>query len=180
MPLVPPVTPAQVEQVGALTPNLFNLPDQTSLDTFIQGSIDFADAWMQGHMGANYGLTQFAWQIELQTRGQIYLALEAACDTVKAEKVYGTHFPYMSEESPNYEALINNEWGVRAMQALDLWVTVEQAGTAAFALPIFMTSSPLIENEIQNPAMMPLSVLYSELLDRARGLANPDIGTIRR
>jgi len=179
MPLVPPVTPLEVEQIGALFPNLFNFPDQTTLDTFVQGAIDYADGWMIGHMGPNYGLS-LPWQVELQRRGQMYLALEAICDTIKAEKIYGTHFAYLSEESPSYAELITNEWGVRAMASLDLWVTVEDVAGGAFALPVFMTSSPLIENEIQNPALAPLSVLYSELLDRARGIANPDIGTIRR
>jgi hypothetical protein len=178
MPLTPPVTPAQVEQIGALTFSLFRLADQPSLDTFVQGALDFADAWMQAHMGSNYGLTQFPWQVTLQSRGQIYLALEALTDTLKAEKIYGTHFPYMSEDSASYEKLIDNEWGVKAMQSLDLWVTVE-TGTTHFALPLFLTSVPLIENEWQNTALDPLSVLYSELLDRARGMSNPDIGSIR-
>jgi hypothetical protein len=178
MPLVPPVLPSEVEAIGALTPQIFVLPDQPSLDTFVQSSIDFADAWMQGHMGSNYGLTDAAWKVNLQRRGQIYLALEALCDTVKAEKVYGTHFAYISEESPQYEALINNEWGVRAMQALDLWVTVE-TGSTAFALPLFLTSAPLIENEIENPAVKPLATLYGELLDRARGIVRPEIGSVR-
>jgi hypothetical protein len=176
--LNPPVLPSEVEQIGALFPNLFNLPDQASLDTFVQGALDFADSWMAGHMGANYGLTTYPWEVTLQRRGQIYLALEAITDTIKAEKIYGTHFAYLSEESPQYEALIDNEWGVKAMQSLDLWVTVESA-SSHFAMPLFLTSVPLIENEWQNTALSPLSVLYSELLDRARGMSNPDIGSIR-
>jgi hypothetical protein len=108
----------------------------------------------------------------------MYLALEAITDTLKAEKIYGTHFAYMSEDSPAYEALIANEWGVKAMQSLDIWVTVETAASH-FAMPLFLTSVPLIENEWQNTALSPLSVLYSELLDRARGMSNPDIGSIR-
>lgn len=172
-------TPAEVEAMGALTPSLFNLPDQTSLDTLVQTAIDRADAWMQGHMGANYNLTQFTWQPTLQKEGQIYLALEKLCDLLKAQKIYGTHFPYMSEDSPAYEALIDNEWGVRGMAALDLWVTIESA-TRHFALPLLLTSSPLIENDVLNPGLDPLAVQYAELLDRARGLGVPDVGSVRR
>lgn len=179
MPLAPPVTPQEVEDIGALTPALFQLADQASLDTFVQAAIDASDDWMQGHLGASYGLAQFDWQVGLQRRGQMYLALEKLTDTVKARKIYGTHAPYMSEDSPAYEALIDNEWGIRAMEMLDLWVTVESP-TRHFAMPLLLTSSPLIENEIQNPAITPLSTLYSELLDRARGIPDPDVGSIRR
>jgi hypothetical protein len=177
MPLVPPLLPAEVEQIGALTPSLLLLADQPSLDTFVQANIDWSDAWMQGHMGENYGLTEFAWQVELQRRGQAYLALEAICDTVKAQKIYGTYFPYMQEESQSFERLIDNEWGVKAMQSLDIWVTVESA-SSHFALPLFLTGPALVEDEYQNPAISPLTILYSQLLDRARGIARPDIGTV--
>jgi len=130
-------------------------------------------------MGANYGLTEFTWQVNLQRRGQIYLALEAICDTIKARKIYGTHAPYMSEDSPAYEALIENEWGQRAMVALDLWVTVERA-SRAFAMPLFLTSSPIPEIEQEGNGLDPLTTLYSELLDRARGISNADVGSIKR
>lgn len=179
MPLVPPVTPLEVETLGALTPNLFQLTLQADLDAIVQSAIDYADAWMQGHMGSNYGLTDEAWQVTLQRRGQMYLSLESLCDTIKAEKIYGKHYPFMSEESASYEALIENEWGQRAIQSLDLWVTVEQLNKA-FHLPIFSTSAALIENSIENPAIETLSLQYAKILDRARGIVNPDIGTVRR
>lgn len=179
MPLVPPVTPTEVETLGRLFPSLFNLTLQADLDAIVQSAIDFADSWMAGHLGANYGLSQFTWQVELQRRGQMYLSLEALTDMVKAQKVYGTHFPYMSEESASYEAMEANEWGLRAMQSLDLWVTLESAGKG-FALPLFLTSSPIPENDYTNNGLVPLTILYSEILDRARGIVDPDVGTIRR
>jgi len=180
MPLTPPVLPADVEAVGALTPQLFRLADQVSLDAFVQGCIDFADSWMQGHMGAaNYDLQQFPWQHTLQKRGQIYLALEAATDTLKAEKIYGTHYPLQSEESASYEALIDNEWGIKAMQSLDLWVTVESA-SKGFALPIFSTSSPIPEGDCPWGVREPLDSLYARLLDHARGISNSSIRTVAR
>lgn len=180
MPLVPPVTPAEVESIGALTPQLLQVADQTSLDTFVQAAIDFADAWMQAHLGtANYGLTQFTWQVELQRRGQMYLALEAITDTLKARKIYGTHSPYMSEESPAYEALIDNEWGIRGIQCLDLWVTLESA-TRHFALPIFATSAPINETDAPGTGLDPLELQYADLLDRARGLSIGSLGSVTR
>jgi hypothetical protein len=177
MALVPPVTPMDVEQVGALRYELFNLPDQPTMLAFLQGAIDYADAWMQGHMGANYGLSQYTWQVDLQRRGQIYLALEAVCDTLKAEKIYGTHFAYMSEESASYEALIDNEWGQRAKEALDLWITVEQQGKPGFAMPYFGITEPVPILEDCSNGLESLKVLYEQLLAHSRGRVNPAIGT---
>ena len=177
MALVPPVTPAEVEAVGALTYRLFLVADQAALDVLVQAHIDYADAWMQGHMGANYGLAQYSWQVELQRRGQMYLALEAITDTLKAQKIYGTHFPYMSEDSPAYEALIDNEWAQRAKEALDLWITVEQQGTAGFAMPYFGITDPVPLIEDQTNGLESLKVLYEQLLAHSRGRVNPIIGT---
>ncbi len=178
---MPLCTPAQVEMVGALTPSLFKFAptDQASLDAIVEFAIVASDAWMQDKLGSNYNLTQFPWQIIQQQNGQIYLSLEKLTDTLKAQKIYGTHFPYMSEESPNYEALINNEWGVRAMEALDRWVTVESA-SHGFALPIFETSQPLSERGNADPALVTLDTFYAGLLDRARGISLPNLGTVTR
>src|SRR5436190_7503628 len=111
MPLSPTITPAEVEIIGMLTPAMFFVPDQTSLDTLVQSAIDYADAWVQGHAGSNYGLTTPSWVPILQRRGVMYLALEALTDMVKARKVYGTQYAYDSEDSEAYERLIDNEWG---------------------------------------------------------------------
>src|SRR5436305_12506599 len=136
MPLSPTITPAEVEAIGARTPALFQVAAKTALDTLVRSAIDYADAWFQGHSGLNYGLTVPSWAPVIQRRGVMYLALEALTDTLKARKIYGTHAPYMSEDSPAYEALIDNEWGQRGREALDLWITVEKQGTG-FALPYF-------------------------------------------
>jgi hypothetical protein len=135
MPLSPTITPQEVADIGALTPALFQVADTTAMNLLIQSALDYADGWFAGHSGLNYGLTTPAWVPVLQRRGVIYLALEALSDTLKARKIYGVHAPYMSEESPAYEALIDNEWGQRAREALDLWITVEKQGTG-FALPL--------------------------------------------
>jgi hypothetical protein len=179
MALVPTITPAEVEAIGALTYKLFLVADQAALDVLVQSAIDYADAWFQGHSGSNYGITSPAWVPVLQRRGVMYLALEALCDTLKAEKIYGTHFPYMSEDSPAYEALIDNEWGQRAKEALDLWITVETggAGAAGFALPYFGITDPVPLIEDQTNGLESLKVLYEQLLAHARGRVNPVIGT---
>ncbi len=179
MPLVPPVLPSDVESVGALTYTIFDLADQPTLDTFIQGCIDFADAWMQGHMSGSYGLTQFTWQVELQRRGQVYLALEAAIDTLKAKKTWGSHVNYISEDTAAYRDLIENDWGQKAMQALDLWVTVEQINRN-FAMPLFEVGQAIPETDSTCNGLEPLNALYAGLLDRARGFGDPDLQTVSR
>src|SRR5436190_9494579 len=132
MPLTPPVTTAEVISIGALRPELLNFPDLATLNVFVQSAIDYADAWMAGNMGAAYDLQTPFWAPIRQHRGQAYLALEAIYDTIKATKVTGTNFNYLSEESDSYERLIDNEWGARARESLDLWLTIEQVG-AGFA-----------------------------------------------
>lgn len=175
MPLSPTITPQEVSDIGALTPALFQVADTTALNALIQSALDYADGWFQGHSGANYGILTPAWVPVLQRRGVIYLALEALTDTLKARKIYGTHSPYMSEDSPAYEALIDNEWGQRAREALDLWLTIETQGTG-FALPYFGITEPVPIVEDGTNGLEPLNVLYEELLARARGLSTADVG----
>ncbi len=172
-------TPDQVIKVGALSPELFNLPDQPSMESLVGFAITGVDAWMQDHMGGNYNLTQFPWQIVQQQNGQMYLALERLTDTLKAEKTYGSHEFYISEDSGGYERLIMVNWGQRAMECLDRWVTIEQI-SRNFAMPIFSTYRPIPEVDDESSGLDPLSAFYTGLLDRARGIANPDLGTVRR
>ncbi len=176
---MPLCTHSQVESVGALTPQLLLLADQTALDAFVDFAISGSDAWMADHMGSNYNLTQFAWQVTQQQNGQIYLTLERITDTLKARKTYGTHFPYMEEETGSFERLILIDWGQRAMECLDRWVTVEQINRS-FALPLFQTGQPIPETDAEGNGLDLLSIFYSGLLDRARGQVNPDVGTLRR
>lgn len=172
-----PVSPAFVRSFGALSPELFNLPDQPSLDAFVLEAITDADAWMQVHMGTAYNLPDVP-SARLQARGQAMLAMEYLTDTLKAQKVYGTHSAYISEDSPEYQALIDLNWGERAMAALDTWVTVEVGAGRAFALPLFLPTSGIDVSTDQ--AIDSMSEQYSEELDFARGINNPDIGTVRR
>jgi hypothetical protein len=175
MPLTPPVTVQDVEAVGALTYQLFDYPDQSSFDLFIADCLLFADSWMAGHMGSNYNLQEFGWQIALQRRGQIYLALEAAVDTLKAKKTYGSHINYISEDTAAYQSLIDNNYGQKAMQALDLWVTVERAENIAFAMPTFGFAQPvpLVPYDDSGPTGLdPQQVQLEEALSTARGKAD--------
>jgi hypothetical protein len=179
MALVPTITPAEVESIGMLTPAMFFVPDQASLDALVQSAIDYGDAWLQGHAGAFYGIQTEAWMPVLQRRGVMYLALEALTDMLKARKIYGTQYAYDSEESASYEALIDNEWGQKAREALDLWLTVETQGTG-FALPYFGITEPVPLVEDGTNGLDSLIVLYEEILARARGFSNLDTGTVIR
>jgi hypothetical protein len=70
-------------------------------------------------------------------------------------------------------------WGQRAMECLDTWVTVEQIHRN-FAMPIFSTSQPIPTIDSDGSGLAPLSVLYEEALAYARGRVNPDVGTVSR
>jgi hypothetical protein len=179
MPLTTPPTVAEVEQLGGLFYQLFFFPDQPTLDSFVASAIAYADAWMQGHMGGNYNLQVPSWAPVLQRRGQAMLALESIVDTLKANKAYGAHYPLFSEDTPAYENLITNDWGQKAMQALDLWVTVEQIGKG-FAMPLFLLSNPIPLNSDDSNGLDPLTIQYERELAEARGLGISDVGTIRR
>jgi hypothetical protein len=176
MPL--PVLASLVEEAAGLTPSLFNMPDQPTLDAFVGRFINRADAWMQGHMLGNYNLLTPSWAPVLQEEGQIYLALEKLSSVLKSLKTQGTHFPYVQEDSPAFQVLIETDWGKLAMAALDLWVTVEEIGPEKqFALPQLLVTDgiePLRDN------IEPMTSIYSEELDFARGISIPDIGTVRR
>jgi len=178
-----PVTPAFVESVGALFPQLFNFntgvpaTDQANLDAFVLEAINDADAWMQIHMGGNYNLLD-APSARLQAKGQACLALEDIYATLKTEKVLGSNYPIWSEEGPSYQQLIDLNWGERALVYLDTWVTVEVGATRAFAMPQFLVTQGIdtsIDQTIES-----MTQQYSEELDFARGISNPDLGTVRR
>jgi len=177
MPL--PVSPSLVEEAAGLTPSLFNLPDQASLDAFVARFAARADAWMQGHMGpSNYNLTTPAWAAILQEEGAVYLTLEKLSSVLKSLKTQGTHFEVMSEDSPAYQTLIETDWGKLAMEALDLWVTVETIGpNKEFAMPLFLVTDGI---EPFRQFVEPMISQYEEELAFARGIAIPEIGTVRR
>src|SRR6266446_2731383 len=132
-----------------ITPELFNLPHQAALDAVVSEAIADANAWMIVHMGANFNLAD-APSARLQARGQACLTMEYLVDNLKTQKVLGTHFAYISEESPEYQALIDLNWGERALQALDTWVTVELGGTRGFALPLFLITTGIDRAEEAN------------------------------
>jgi len=174
-------TPALVEQMGALTPQVLNQPDQTSLDAFVQTFIDESDAWMQGHLGGNYGIVSPAWAATLQQFGEAYLTLEAIQAVLKNQKVMGTHYAYISEDSPAYQTVMETDWGELAIRNLDLWVTPEIAANRGFAMPQLLISDGLGPVEKMNDTSFPsTSEQLSEELDWARSLSDPDLGTIRR
>lgn len=170
---------SDVVRVGALSNELFNLPDQPSFEALVAFAIQGADAWMQDKMGGNYNLTQFQWQVIQQQNGQIYLTLERLTDTLKAEKTYGSHEFYISEDSSGYERLIMVNWGQRAMECLDRWTTVEQINRN-FAFPLLLLSTPIPETDATNNGLDSLDVFYAGLLDRARGASTADIATVAR
>lgn len=182
MPL--PVAVGLVEETAGLTPSLFNfmtgnlVTDQANLDVLVLRMVVRADAWMQGHMGGSYNIVNPAWAASLQEEGQIYLALEKLSGVLRSLKTQGTHFPYMQEDSPAFQNLIETDWGQLAVAALDLWVTPEVSANRAFAMPQLLIAGQF--EPATDPTFETMSQQYSEELDFARSLHNPDIGTLRR
>ena len=176
-----PVTPAIVEEIGGLTPQLFNLPDQPSLDALVQRAINRADAWLQAHAGPFYGITTPSWAPVLQEEGEAYLSLERLQSTLKSLKVVGQHYAYISEESPSYQTMMETNWGELAIAALDLWVTPEIAASRAFAMPQLLVSDGYGYVERLNDDTFPtISEQLSEELDWNRSISDTDIGTLKR
>ena len=173
-----PITPEIMNTVvfNILTPELFNQPHQAALDALLMEAILDADAWMVLHLGQNYNLPDAA-SARLQARGEALIAMEYAIAALKTLKVLGKHEDYISEDSAAYQTLIEGNWGEQALQALDTWVTVEMGGNRAFALPQLLVTEGI---EPGRDSVEPLSQQYSEQLDWARGLSDPDIGTLRR
>lgn len=72
--------------------------------------------------------------ILLLSRAEAFLALAQLVEPAKARKVYGSHYPIDSEDSPRYEALIDTEWSLQADKILNLY-GADQTGGRAICLP---------------------------------------------
>ncbi len=176
-----PVTPFQVLRTGGLKFDLFNFSNEADFESFISQAIVYADAWMQGHLGQNYNLLIPSWAAALQEQGQIFLALESLSATLKSLKTQGTHYPYAQEESPAFQTLIDQDWGERALVALDLWTTVEVGAARSFALPLLVEASGMnAADKLRDSSFPGMSSQYSSELDFSRDLVVPDVGTVRR
>ena len=163
----------------SLIPELFDFTGvdaETDLEAIVTTAIDDADAWMQAYMGDNYGLTGPG-EARVQAKAQQYLAASYLMDTLAFKKVVGTHFPYVSEESSEYERLIV-EFEEKARGLLAKWVTIEVSGSgsgggAAFAAPVFVTGPGIAVGDSDSE-----DVLMQAIADRARGFAKPSFGTV--
>lgn len=172
-----PVTAAYVRQFAALDRELFNMPTEADVDAFVTEAILDADAWMQKHMGGSYNLADTP-SARIQARAQAMIALEYITDRLKAERAWGTHYSYVSEEGSRIQALIDLNWGERAIDELSLWVTVVVGAARTFAKPRFLTS--INDYPVNDSNIDPVTVQYSAELDFARGISVPDVGTVRR
>jgi hypothetical protein len=167
---------AEVEKIGALIPNLFDT-DQAGLDALVLDAATDADNWMQVYLGSLYGGTTTA-ETAVQARGQAYLALAYLTPTLKAKKVYGTHFPLDSEDSAAYENLLEQDWEGLARSLLAKWISIEATGTGGgaqqnFALPYFAAvDSPDATTTDDNDLQL------RELADAARSRPEVDFSTV--
>lgn len=183
-----PLTTVQtVELDGGLVPTLFQpvgIMDQPSLDAMVLTKLLVADSWMKRHLKQNYAtlLTgpTAADALVVQAQGQSLLTLHYILPILQACKVYGTNYPFMSEESPNYDALVLRSYYAEAMSLLDEWVTLENVGTQAFAMPTFGFSAPVPTVPCEGNGLVPRVIQYEEALEESAGIRNPPIGGVRR
>jgi hypothetical protein len=172
-------TVAKVEALGALTYNLFDYPDQATLDAFVQESIDDSDAWMQSYMGLNYNPVGDAAAVRVQTRAQAALALSYIVPTLRSKKTYGTHYPVNSEDSAAYDTLMETDWEAEAKGLLSKWITVEVGGTGStgsggFAAPAFRVG-PGVDPDVADSE----ETLMDRLVTQARSFPKQRFGVVR-
>jgi hypothetical protein len=178
-----------VEADGGLSWKLFypvtatGVVDDASLHAFVDTKIAVADSWMRRHLGSNYALIDPD-ALVMQIQAQSYLTLHYLTPILRAAKTYGIHDPIMSEESSSYDSLIERNWKEEAESLLDEWITVEQLGSMAFAMPTFGFSPavPLVPYDDSGPTGLdPQQIQLEEALSTARGkLAGFPVGSAVR
>lgn len=136
-------TSTLVRQLGGLNDsgayNLFRVADDAALNTFIDAQIAVASAWLSLTAPTYYASTDASIDLVFK-QAEAYITLQYLADALKARKVFGTHFPYDSEESSSYAQLIDVEWEARAETLLSRFVTLDTAANP-IAFPYFGTSS---------------------------------------
>ncbi|HEV8176115.1 MAG TPA: hypothetical protein VGP44_00360 [Gemmatimonadales bacterium] len=159
-------TAANVRAVGGLDEAsdhlLFRDPDDAALDARINALIPAAAAWLRTRAPVYYASTDVD-IIALFTHAESLLTLILLVETLKARKVYGSHFPFDSETSDRYEALIDTEWPKQLEMLIDPYLTIETEGTA-FAMPQLVFTQP-----VSRPAVRSFSDLLQDVIDEATG-----------
>lgn len=180
---MPLTTHAIVEQDGGLVYALFQpigIVSQGGMDTLVDAKILVADAWMKRRLGSNYNLPSDVNAQVMQAQAQSYLTLHYLTPILRACKTYGTNYPIWSEESVNYDSLLEHNWKDEASSLLDEWLTIERMEPTGFALPIFSTSQPIPTIDSEGSGLDSLDAQYEEALAFARGRVNANIGTASR
>ncbi len=166
-------TVEEVLRVGGLDGvsdyTLFWLDSEAQLRERVTAELVIAEAYVGVVAPAAYAATD-AGTRTLLGRAAVYVTLMQLCEPLKARKVYGSHYPLDSEDSPRFEALTTGEWESMADKMLNLF------GAADSSKPI-MLPGLVAGNEIEPLGRLTAEQKLREEIDSDRGLAVRQIGT---
>lgn len=132
---------ALVREVGGIDDgdayNLFRLANDAALNTLVTARLAVASSWLKTRAPDEYASSDTDIQA-LFTHAEALLAMHFLCVSLKARKVYGTHFPYDSEGSDRYAELIDVEWMKQVEELVGPFLVVQAGDEKAFAAPVFL------------------------------------------
>lgn len=160
-------TVEEVLKVGgldeALDYNLFRLNSEAELRERVLAEMAVAAAYVELKVPTFYVSTDVGIQT-LLARAEAYITLQQLAEPLKSRKIYGSHYPIDTEESPRFQALIDTEWEAQAMRFLNLF------GADESRQPI-MLPGLVVGGELSTSAQTP-ETRQGLLLDEVRGLLN--------
>lgn len=148
--LTPLSSVQQIVQDGALSYELFNLSTQAALDALVAQKQLVATGWLQRRTPNFYASTD-AQVLALLGQAESYFTLHLLIPILRAQKVYGTHRQYISEESGAYDQLVETDYRAMAVELLDEFAVTDDRD-APFAAPVFLSTAsidPLADTESQ-------------------------------
>jgi len=175
----PLTTEARVRELGQLydsaalnftAANLFGLADDAALSTRIATEIAVASAWLSTRGGADYASGDTA-KDTLFAEAEAYIALQNLYESLKMRKVLGIHFPYVSENSDRFEALIDVEMPAHIQKFIDAYLAVEEPGKP-YALP-GMAMTRVIDHLASET--LTVDQQLNRIIDEASGTAEPQV-----
>ncbi len=125
----PLTTEARVRELGGLDDSAvyqeFRLANDAALSARIATEISVASAWLQSRGGKDYASGDLV-KDTLFAEAESYLCLQNLYESLKMRKIRGTNFPYVTEDSTRFEALIDVEMPEHIKKFIDAYLTVEE------------------------------------------------------
>lgn len=146
-------TAALVREVGGIDDDaayrLFVVASDTALNALVTARLAIASAWLRTRAPNDYDNGD-ADTDALFTHAEALLTMHFLAETLKARKVYGTHFPYDSEDSDSYAKLIDVEWMHQVEELVGPFLAVTVGDEKPFAAPVFLTFGVLDRSQLQS------------------------------